>query len=52
MAQNSKQNITKPEFETLLKKAAQPVPKPKPDQEAKETSEQPNSGGCSGIHTH
>ena len=44
--------LTKPEFEGLLKKAAQPLPKPKSDQEAKGTSEQPNAGGCSESHTH
>lgn len=42
--------LTKPEFEGLLKKAAQPLPKS--GQEAKGTSEKPSSGDCSENHTH
>jgi len=44
-------DLTKPEFEALLTKAAQPLPKPKPDQEAEQTSEQPTSGDCNENHT-
>lgn len=45
--------LTKQEFEALLTKAAQPLrkPKPQPDQEAKQTSGQPTSDGCSESHT-
>lgn len=45
--------LTKPEFEALLTKAAQPLPKPEqpPDQEKEQTSGQPTSGDCNENHT-
>jgi len=45
--------LTKPEFEALLTKAAQPLPKPEqpPAQETEQTLESQTSDDCSGSHT-
>ena len=46
--------LTKPEFEALLTKAAQPLPKPEqpPAQETEQTLESQTSDDCSENHTH
>ena len=51
---DSNPNLTRKEFETLLTKAAQPLPKPEqpPAQETEQTLESQTSDDCSESHTH
>lgn len=49
---SKKPTFTATEFENLLDKASQPLPKPKPDSKEVETSKSQSSDDCTESRTH